>query len=157
MSPGGPTRGVRSPYDGKTKQCDGNPARPAQKEVEDAAIRLGTMRRAQQQADEQLNMLLNYRDEYRNKLNDNMSTGIASSRWTNYHQFIQTLEKAIEQHRHQLAQCNQKVEQALDVWRNKQQRLHAGRRCRRARRRTNYYRKTVSIRNGWMSMPSGRH
>ena len=98
---------------------------PAQKEVEDAAIRLGTMRRAQQQADEQLNMLLNYRDEYRNKLNDNMSTGIASSRWTNYHQFIQTLEKAIEQHRHQLAQCNQKVEQALDVWRNKQQRLHA--------------------------------
>ncbi|WP_313159903.1 flagellar export protein FliJ, partial [Mixta calida] len=97
----------------------------AQKEVEDAAIRLGTMRRAQQQADEQLNMLLNYQDEYRNKLNDNMSTGIASSRWTNYHQFIQTLEKAIEQHRHQLAQCNQKVEQALDVWRNKQQRLHA--------------------------------
>ncbi|WP_368928548.1 flagellar export protein FliJ [Mixta calida] len=97
----------------------------AQKEVEDAAIRLGTMRRAQQQADEQLNMLLNYQDEYRNKLNDNMLTGIASSRWTNYHQFIQTLEKAIEQHRHQLAQCNQKVEQALDVWRNKQQRLHA--------------------------------
>ena len=97
----------------------------AQKEVEDAAIRLGVMRRAQQQADEQLNMLLNYQDEYRNKLNDNMSTGIASSRWTNYHQFIQTLEKAIEQHRHQLAQCNQKVEQALDVWRNKQQRLHA--------------------------------
>ena len=97
----------------------------AQKEVEDAAIRLGTMRRAQQQADDQLNMLLNYQDEYRHKLNSNMSTGIASSRWTNYHQFIQTLEKAIEQHRHQLAQCNQKVEQALNVWRNKQQRLHA--------------------------------
>ncbi|MFD1802618.1 flagellar export protein FliJ [Mixta tenebrionis] len=97
----------------------------AQKEVEEAAIRLGTMRRAQQQADEQLTMLLNYQDEYRHRLNDNLSSGIASSRWSNYHQFIQTLEQAIEQHRRQLAQCTQKVEQALNAWRHKQQRLHA--------------------------------
>lgn len=97
----------------------------AQKDVEQAAVQLGDMRRAQKQADEQLSMLLNYQDEYRNKLNDNMSEGIASTRWVNYHQFIDTLEKAIEQHRRQLAQWNSKVEQALTFWRDKQQRLHA--------------------------------
>ncbi|WP_437613906.1 flagellar export protein FliJ [Erwinia sp. V71] len=97
----------------------------AQKDVEQAAVQLGDMRRAQKQADEQLSMLLNYQDEYRNKLNDDMSEGIASTRWVNYHQFIATLEKAIEQHRNQLAQWNTKVEQALTFWRDKQQRLHA--------------------------------
>lgn len=97
----------------------------AQKDVEKAALQLGDVRRAHKQADDQLSMLLNYQDEYRNKLNDNMSSGIASTRWHNYHQFILTLEKAIEQHRHQLAQWNVKLEQALRLWRDKQQRLHA--------------------------------
>jgi flagellar FliJ protein len=54
-----------------------------------------------------------------------MSTGIANNRWTNYHQFIQTLEKAIEQHRNQLQHWNQRLEQALVNWREKQQRLNA--------------------------------
>ncbi|MBP2167157.1 flagellar FliJ protein [Erwinia toletana] len=97
----------------------------AQKDVEKAAVQLGDVRRAHKQADEQLSMLLNYQDEYRNKLNNDMSGGIASTRWHNYHQFILTLEKAIEQHRNQLAQWNVKLEQALQLWRNKQQRLHA--------------------------------
>lgn len=97
----------------------------AEKDLEKAAVHLGDMRRGVQQADEQLTMLLNYQDEYRHKLNSDMSGGIASTRWTNYHQFIQTLEKAIEQHRHQLQQWNRRLEQALASWREKQQRLNA--------------------------------
>jgi len=97
----------------------------ALKDVEKAAIQLGDMRRAQKQADEQLNMLLNYQDEYRSNLNNTMTQGIASTRWYNYHQFIETLEKAIQQHRQQLTQWNQRVEGALNLWRDKQQRLHA--------------------------------
>ena len=97
----------------------------AEQDLERAAIYLGDMRRGQHAANEQLTMLLDYQDEYRNKLNDDMSSGIASTRWTNYHQFIQTLEKAIDQHRSQLLQWNQKLEKALSHWREKQQRLHA--------------------------------
>ncbi len=97
----------------------------AHKDVEKAAIQLGDVRRAQKQADEQLTMLLNYQDEYRRNLNTTMSEGIASTRWYNYHQFIQTLEKAIEQHRAQLMHWNTRVENALRFWRDKQQRLHA--------------------------------
>ncbi|MDJ0038775.1 flagellar export protein FliJ [Pantoea allii] len=97
----------------------------AEQDLERAAVLLGDMRRGQQAANEQLTMLLDYQDEYRNKLNNDMSSGIASNRWTNYHQFIQTLEKAIDQHRSQLQHWNQRLEQALVNWREKQQRLNA--------------------------------
>jgi len=70
-------------------------------------------------------MLMDYQLEYQNNLNDNMSQGMASLRWQNYQQFIQTLEKAIDQHRQQLLQWNRKVEQALNAWREKKQRLQA--------------------------------
>lgn len=97
----------------------------AEKEVDNAALRLGEMRRGYQQAQEQLQMLMNYQDEYQSSLNTDMSHGIGSQRWQNFQQFIQTLEKAIDQHRQQLAQWNHKVDQALSVWREKKQRLQA--------------------------------
>ena len=97
----------------------------AEQDLEQAVIHLGDMRRGQQQADQQLSMLLDYQDEYRNKLNQDMSGGIASTRWSNYHQFIQTLEKAIEQHRQQLNQWNQRLEQALINWHEKHKKLNA--------------------------------
>jgi flagellar FliJ protein len=81
----------------------------AEKEVDDAALRLGEMRRGCQQAEEQLKMLMDYQHEYRNNLNNDMSQGIGAQRWQNYQQFIQTLEKAIEQHRQQLMQWNEKL------------------------------------------------
>jgi len=97
----------------------------AEKEVEDAALKLGEMRRGCQQAEEQLKMLIDYQHEYRSSLNNDMSQGIDNQRWQNYQQFIQTLEKAIEQHRHQLTQWTQKVDVALGCWREKKQRLQA--------------------------------
>ncbi|ATX95822.1 MULTISPECIES: flagellar export protein FliJ [Citrobacter] len=97
----------------------------AEKEVDDAAVLLGEMRRGCQQAEEQLKMLIDYQHEYRNNLNNDMGQGITSNRWINYQQFIQTLEKAIEQHRQQLNQWTQRVDQALNSWRDKKQRLQA--------------------------------
>lgn len=97
----------------------------AETDVDNAALALGEMRRGCQQAEEQLKMLMDYQLEYQNNLNNDMSQGIASLRWQNYQQFIQTLEKAIDQHRQQLVQWNKKVEQALSFWREKKQRLQA--------------------------------
>lgn len=97
----------------------------AEKEVDDAARLLGEMRRGCQQAEEQLKMLIDYQNEYRSNLNTDMGNGIASNRWINYQQFIQTLEKTIEQHRLQLTQWTQKVDLALKSWREKKQRLQA--------------------------------
>ncbi|EAT8922878.1 flagella biosynthesis chaperone FliJ [Salmonella enterica] len=97
----------------------------AEKEVDDAARLLGEMRRGCQQAEEQLKMLIDYQNEYRSNLNTDMGKGIASNRWINYQQFIQTLEKAIEQHRLQLTLWTKKVDLALKSWREKKQRLQA--------------------------------
>ncbi len=72
------------------------------------------MRRGCQQAEEQLKMLIDYQHEYRTNLNTDMTQGIGSQRWINYQQFIQTLEKAIDQHRQQLNQWTQKVDTALN-------------------------------------------
>ena len=71
----------------------------AETDVDNAALVLGEMRRGCQQAEEQLKMLMDYQLEYQNSLNNDMTQGIASLRWQNYQQFIQTLEKAIDQHR----------------------------------------------------------
>ncbi|AJJ09063.1 flagellar export protein FliJ [Yersinia rohdei] len=97
----------------------------AKKAVEQASTQLGQARLSYQNAEQQLTMLLSYQDEYRVQLNDTLSQGMASSRWQNYQQFIQTLEQAIDQHRNQLAQWNVKVEQAVKYWQEKQQRLNA--------------------------------
>lgn len=97
----------------------------AENDVDNAAQILGEMRRNCQQAEDQLKMLMDYQLEYQNNLNNDMSQGIASLRWQNYQQFIQTLEKAIDQHRQQLSQWQQKVEKALVSWREKKQRLQA--------------------------------
>ncbi|CNI29515.1 MULTISPECIES: flagellar export protein FliJ [Yersinia] len=97
----------------------------AQKAVEQATTQLGQARLSYQNVEQQLTMLLSYQDEYRMRLNDTLSNGMASSSWQNYQQFIQTLEQAIDQHRNQLAQWNVKVEQAVKHWQEKQQRLNA--------------------------------
>ncbi|MDN0088798.1 flagellar export protein FliJ [Yersinia nurmii] len=97
----------------------------AQKAVEKASTQLGQVRQSYLQAEQQLNMLLNYQDEYRVKLNDTLCNGMASSTWQNYQQFIQTLELAIDQHRQQLLQWNQRVDLAVKHWQEKQQRLNA--------------------------------
>lgn len=97
----------------------------AQDAVEQATQQLGQVRRAQQAAEQQLSMLLNYQDEYRQKLNNQLSGGMESSNWQNYQQFIGTLEQAITQHRQQLTLWEQKVESAVKHWQDKQQRLNA--------------------------------
>ncbi|HDS5481408.1 MULTISPECIES: flagellar export protein FliJ [Serratia] len=97
----------------------------AQDAVEQATRQLGQVRKAQQAAEQQLSMLLNYQDEYRQKLNNQLSGGMESSNWQNYQQFIGTLEQAIAQHRQQLMQWGEKVDHAMKQWQDKQQRLNA--------------------------------
>lgn len=97
----------------------------AQDAVEQATRQLGQVRKAQQAAEQQLSMLLNYQDEYRQKLNNQLSGGMESSNWQNYQQFIGTLEQAITQHRQQLTQWGEKVDHAMKQWQDKQQRLNA--------------------------------
>ncbi|MGM3160011.1 flagellar export protein FliJ [Dickeya undicola] len=97
----------------------------AQKEVDAATTHLGLVQKAYLQAEQQLNTLLGYHDDYRQRLNDSMTEGMANTSWQNYQQFILTLEKAIEQHQHQLLNWTSRLDQAMKAWQEKQQRLNA--------------------------------
>lgn len=97
----------------------------AQQAVEQATLALGKTRRARLQAEQQLHALLAYQDEYRGRLYHSMNDGIDSASWHNYQQFIAALEQAIVQYRLQLQQWDVKVEKAVRVWQEKQQRLNA--------------------------------
>lgn len=97
----------------------------AKEELDQAAIRLGQVRQSHQSASSQLAQLQEYEKEYRQKLQSGMTQGMASASWYNYQQFIITLETAIEQHRNLLTQWSQRLQQAIQVWQAKQQRLNA--------------------------------
>lgn len=97
----------------------------AQQDTDDAAVLLGKVRLSHTQAQKQLDMLINYENDYRLQLQQDMGTGIASARWYNYQQFMLTLETAIDQHRRQLASWEQKLQQATQSWQDKRQRLNA--------------------------------
>ncbi|KMW74949.1 flagellar biosynthesis chaperone [Photorhabdus luminescens subsp. luminescens] len=97
----------------------------AQNAVEKAATHLAQVRQNHQQMEQQLATLMGYQDEYRERLNDTLSHGMPCTTWQNYQQFMKTLEKAIEQHKLQLNQWQQRLDTALSQWREKQQRLNA--------------------------------
>ncbi|WP_445493814.1 flagellar export protein FliJ [Photorhabdus sp. SF281] len=97
----------------------------AQNAVEKAATHLAQVRQNHQQMEQQLTTLMGYQDEYRLRLNDTLSHGMPCTTWQNYQQFMKTLEKAIEQHKLQLNQWQQRLETALSQWQEKQQRLNA--------------------------------
>ncbi|CAQ84711.1 MULTISPECIES: flagellar export protein FliJ [Photorhabdus] len=97
----------------------------AQNAVEKAATHLAQVRQNHQQMEQQLATLIGYQDEYRVRLNDTLSSGMPCTAWQNYQQFMKTLEKAIEQHKLQLNQWQQRLDTALSQWQEKQQRLNA--------------------------------
>ncbi|XBS68366.1 flagellar export protein FliJ [Acerihabitans sp. KWT182] len=97
----------------------------AKEELDQAALRLGEVRQSHLSAKKQLEQLQQYEKEYRQKLQTGMTKGMASASWYNYQQFIITLETAIEQHRKLLTQWGQRLQQAIQQWQAKQQRLNA--------------------------------
>ncbi|MGQ7789214.1 flagellar FliJ family protein [Shigella flexneri] len=62
-------------------------------------------------------MLIDYQNEYRNNLNSDMSAGMTSNRWIKLSAVYPDAGKAITQHRQQLNQWTQKVDIALNSWR----------------------------------------
>ncbi|MBG3113257.1 flagella biosynthesis chaperone FliJ [Proteus mirabilis] len=98
----------------------------AQTAAEQAAVQLAQVRQSHQQMEQQLNMLIGYQDEYRNRLNQTLNVGgMSSASWQNYQQFLKTLELTIEQHKQQLRHWQAQLDLATEHWREKQQRLNA--------------------------------
>ena len=71
----------------------------AQKQSETAAMHLGALNAEVAKAEAKLNMLLGYREEYRDRFRASMQQDIHSAGWKNFQQFLVKLDEAIDQQR----------------------------------------------------------
>jgi len=67
---------------------------------EAAATRLGLANKTRTEAQQKLSMLEEYRNEYAEQLQTQLSQGLSSAGYNNFKQFIATLDQTINQHKH---------------------------------------------------------
>jgi flagellar protein FliJ len=97
----------------------------AQKQSDDAALKLGTLNAEVSKAQAKLDMLIGYREEYRERLRNSVHQDVQSIGWKNLHQFLDKLEEAIEQQRAAVSMCQQAVHGGQREWQSKQTQVKA--------------------------------
>lgn len=97
----------------------------AQDDVDAAARRLGTTQQQCDEAQRQLQALLDYRREYQDKLQAAAQAGMPAAGWRNFQQFIDTLDTAIARQRQAVAQADAQVADSRHAWQRHRQRLHS--------------------------------
>lgn len=95
----------------------------ARTKTDDATRRLGQLQNAQTNASAKLDMLVQYRQEYRAQFNGQMEGGLTASQVCNFQNFIGTLDDAIEQQRAVTLQANTRLGQGRTDWQINKRRL----------------------------------
>jgi flagellar FliJ protein len=97
----------------------------AQKDSDSAATRLGFLNAAVGKAEQKLQMLIDYREEYRQRLHNALNTDVHSAGWKNFQQFLVKLDEAIEQQRGACTMAREAVLGGQREWRAKQVKVKA--------------------------------
>jgi flagellar FliJ protein len=97
----------------------------ARERTEGAVRRLGLLNSAKSQADSQLSMLYDYRQDYLSRLQNAMQAGMPASDCRNYQRFVSTLDEAISQQNGVLVQTEDELLAGRHEWRHEQKRLNA--------------------------------
>ena len=71
----------------------------AQKHCDTATKRLGMLNVEVANADQKLQMLIDYREDYRQRFRNALNTDVHSAGWKNFQQFLVKLDEAIDQQR----------------------------------------------------------
>lgn len=95
----------------------------AQQNADEAARGLRELNGGRKQALEQLTMLLSYRQDYADRLQQAVTNGVSASNYRNFRQFIATLDEAISQQNKVVAQFDLKVERGRSEWLAEKRRL----------------------------------
>jgi flagellar protein FliJ len=88
----------------------------ATKETDEAAKRLGYAIRTSEEADQKLQMLLQYRDDYMLRFNTAMQAGLSPSGYRNFQQFLDKLEEAIKGQQKILQDTQRRVVAERGAW-----------------------------------------
>jgi flagellar protein FliJ len=95
----------------------------AQDDLDAAAQRLGRAQRERSEIENQLNALIEYRNEYYTRFTTSAQLGMAAGNMRNFQAFIDTLDAAIEQQRRLLANAGARVDAAKPEWQKQKQKL----------------------------------
>ena len=88
----------------------------AAKEVEKAAVVLGHTMRACAETEQRLALLIQYREDYVERFQQNRKAGLSVLDYRNYLNFIDKLDEAITAQQQIVTQAKERVEEARAVW-----------------------------------------
>jgi flagellar FliJ protein len=97
----------------------------AQNRSDEATRNLGSVMSEERAMLNKLDLLLKYRDDYRDRFRTAIKTGMDQAGWRNYQDFLDKLETAIEHQRAALNESQQATAIAKEEWRARQTRLKA--------------------------------
>ncbi|GGX19406.1 MULTISPECIES: flagellar export protein FliJ [Undibacterium] len=88
----------------------------AENEVENAAKNLGRMIKARDDANEQLNLLNQYRSDYELRFQSNAKQGLNVTQFTNFQAFIVKLDQAVDGQKKLIQDAEYRIEIAKKNW-----------------------------------------
>jgi len=88
----------------------------AQRETDDCAKRLGAALKAVNDAEEKLNMLIGYRDEYGRRFDASQQAGITPMAYRNFQAFMEKLDSAIQGQQEVLRHAQSRGEMDKKQW-----------------------------------------
>lgn len=97
----------------------------AKDSTDEAARELGRLSAERNNAEQQLNMLQDYRQDYLQRMQTAMQSGMSAADCHNYQRFIATLDDAIGQQRHVLLPVEAPVVQVRLNWQQQKRKLNS--------------------------------
>ncbi len=85
-------------------------------EVEKAAVVLGHTIKAGAQAEQKLTLLLQYREDYVVRFQENRKSGLSAMDYQNYHNFIDKLDEAISGQQQVVKEAQGRIDAAKAAW-----------------------------------------
>jgi len=95
----------------------------ARNDTDEAARQLALLNKARRDAEQQLQALHSYRQDYAERLQRESKSGLTASNYHNFRQFIATLDEAISQQNRILEQMDSRLQKGLDSWQAEKRRL----------------------------------
>ena len=97
----------------------------AVKASDDAAMRLGMLNAEVAKQEQKLEMLIQYREDYRGRVRGTLNQDVHTAAWMNLQQFVAKLDEAIEQQRAACAMAKAAVASGQSDWQSKQVKVKA--------------------------------
>jgi flagellar FliJ protein len=88
----------------------------ASKSSDEAARRLGRAVKAGEDAQQKLALLVQYRDDYANRLQTKMMSGFTASSYRNFQFFLNKLDEAIKGQQHVIQSTQRRVDDERRAW-----------------------------------------